>query len=111
MTNVAYLLFTFLACLLGLGIGLALHHVWSKAKAASGREVDLFSTSADDETTSWEAFAKWQSDNNRRFAWQVSGCGAAPFIFACAAWSERSEVVQTLCNTVTHVVGQAYICT
>jgi predicted outer membrane lipoprotein len=111
MTNVAYLLFTFLACLFGIGAGLALHHVWSRTKSAAGLESDPFSTVADDETASWDAYSKWQSDNNRRFAWQVTSCGAAPLLLACASWSQRTDVVHTLCNTLTQMAGQAYICT
>jgi hypothetical protein len=110
MTNVAYLLFSFLACLFGLGFGLLFHHVWSKAQAASGHDDGLFSSSTDD-TASFDAYTKWQSDNNRRFAWQVSSCGAAPVILACAAWTQRSDVVHSVCSSVIHIVGQAYICT
>jgi hypothetical protein len=111
MTNVAYLLFTFIACMFGLGIGLALNHIWSKAKSLSGLQTDPFASIADAETTSWDAYSKWQSDNNRRFAMQVSGCGALPLVLACAAWTQRGDVVHSLCGTVAHVVGQAYICT
>ncbi len=110
MTNVAYLLFTFIACVFGLGIGLVVHHIWSKARVIIGRPSDPFSSIADGETTSWEAFSKWQADNNRRFAVQLSSCAAAPLIFAGAAWSERSDVVHSVCGTLTKIAGQAYIC-
>jgi hypothetical protein len=110
MINVAYLLFTFIASMLGLGIGLALHHFWSKAKSATGLEADPFASIADGETTSWDAYSKWQADNNRRFALQVASCGAAPLVLAIAAWTQRSEVVHSLCNAVTQAAGQAYIC-
>ncbi len=111
MTNVAYLLFTFLACLLGLGVGLGLHLFWSKLKLTSGTDFDPFSSTQEDDTASFDAYTKWQSDNNRRFALQVTSCGAAPVILACAAWTQRSDVVHSLCNSFTQVVGQAYICT
>jgi hypothetical protein len=110
MTNVAYMLFTFMACLAGLGFGLVVHHFWSKAKAIAGRQADPFSSIEDGETTSWDAFTKWQADNNRRFATQVVSCGAAPLLFAGAAWSERSDVVKSVCGALTKAVGQAYIC-
>lgn len=109
MTDVAYLLFTFMACLFGLGLGLALHQIWSKAKSAVGKETDPF-TSSDDEIASWEAYAKWQAANNRRFATQVVSCGAAPLLFAGVAWSQRADVVHAVCHNVVQVVGQAYIC-
>jgi hypothetical protein len=111
MTNVAYLLFTFMACLFGLGVGLTLHHFWNKAKSAAGLQADPFASIAEGDTTSWDAYTKWQSDNNRRFALQVSSCGAAPLVLAAAAWTQRSDVVHSLCNAVTHAAGQAYICT
>jgi hypothetical protein len=110
MTNVAYLLFTFLACVLGLGLGLVLHQMWSKARALVGPPADPFASIEDGETTSWEAYTKWQSDNNRRFATQVSSCAAAPIVLAGLAWSERSEVVHSICGTLTKIAGQAYIC-
>ncbi len=110
MTNVAYLLFTFIASVFGLGIGLAFHHVWSRAKSVTGLEADPFSSIADGETTSWDAYSKWQADNNRRFALQVTSCGAAPLLLAGAAWTQRGDVVHTLCDRFTHIVGQAYIC-
>jgi hypothetical protein len=109
MTDIAYLLFTFMACLFGLGIGLLVHLVWSRVKSASGSESVVFNTS-DDETTTWESYARWQSANNRRFAMQVISCGAAPLVFAGIAWSQRSDVVHAVCQNVVQTVGQAYIC-
>jgi hypothetical protein len=109
MTDVAYILFTFMACLVGLGIGLLLNHLWSAARSTNGEEASLFAAT-DEETGSFEAFAKWQAANNRRFAVQVISCGAAPLIFAGAAWSQRSDVVHVLCHNVVQAVGQAYIC-
>jgi hypothetical protein len=110
MTNVAYLLFTFIACVLGLGLGLFLHHMWSKTSALVGPPADPFASIDDGETTSWEAYTKWQADNNRRFATQVSSCAAAPIVVAGLAWSERTDVVQSVCSTLTKIAGQAYIC-
>ena len=110
MTNMAYFLFTFIACLLGVGVGLVVHQFLSRAKTLAMGASDPFASIADGETTSWDAYAKWQSENNRRFAFHVSGCAAAPLVFATLAWSERSEVVQQLCSTITKVAGQAYIC-
>jgi hypothetical protein len=110
MTTMAYLLFTFMASLFGLGLGLVLHRFWNSAKSLAGKVNDPFASIADGETTSWDAYSKWQADNNRRFALQVSGCAAAPLLFATLAWSERSEVVQQVCGTLTKVAGQAYIC-
>jgi hypothetical protein len=111
MTDLAYLLFTFMACLVGLGLGLVLHQIWTRAKLVAGTQDDPFAKAdPDDETTSWEAYAKWQSDNNRRFATQVISCGAAPLVFASVAWSQRADVVHALCHNVIETVGQAYIC-
>jgi hypothetical protein len=110
MTNVAYLLFTFIACLFGLGLGLALHQFWTRARSIAGKQPDPFTSIADGETTSWDAYSKWQADNNRRFATQVVSCGAAPLLFAGAAWTQRGDVVHSVCNTITQLAGQAYIC-
>jgi hypothetical protein len=109
MTDVAYILFTFMACLFGLGVGLLVHHIWSTTKfAASAETVAL--TATDDETASWELYARWQAANNRRFAMQIISCGATPLVFAGIAWSQRSDVVQALCSNVVQAVGHAYIC-
>jgi hypothetical protein len=110
MTNVAYLLFTFIACLTGLGLGLALHHIWSRMRFATNSQPDPFASIGEGETTSWDAFTKWQSENNRRFALQVCSCAAAPVLLAAAAWGQRGEVVHSVCGTITRVAGQAYIC-
>ncbi len=110
MTNVAYLLFTFIACVFGLGIGLGVHHLWGKTRALGGPPADPFSSIADGETTSWDAYTKWQSDNNRRFATQLFSCAGAPLLFAGAAWSDRTDVVHSVCGTLTKIAGQAYIC-
>jgi hypothetical protein len=109
MTDVAYLLFTFLACLSGLGIGLLVHHVWLTTNFAKGPGADPFASS-DNETESWEVYARWQAANNRRFAMQVISCGATPLFLAGIAWSQRSDVVHAVCNNVIQTVGQAYIC-
>ena len=110
MTNVAYLLFTFIACLIGFGVGLFIHFFWGRAKSLAGQQEDPFASIAEGETTSWDAYAQWQARNNRAFAMQVMCCGAAPLFLAGAAWTERSDVVKSLCGTFTQVVGQAYIC-
>ena len=108
MIDLAYFLFTFMACLAGLGFGLALHQIWSKAKTAS--DDPLTNRSEDDDTESWESYAKWQAANNRRFATQVISCGAAPLVLAGVAWSQRADVVHAVCHNVVQAVGQAYIC-
>ena len=109
MTDVAYLLFTFMACLMGLGLGLVLHQLWSKTKLTSAQVASPFDAD-NDEMASWEAYTNWQAANNRRFATQVIGCGAAPLVLAGVAWSQRSDVVRALCQNVVQAVGQAYIC-
>jgi hypothetical protein len=110
MTNVAYLLFTFLACLAGLGLGLALNRIWTRTRVALGKDRDPFAATSGDDTSSWDAYTKWQSDNNRAFATQVMSCGAAPVVLAGLAWTQRSDVVHSICGKVTEMVGQAYIC-
>jgi hypothetical protein len=107
MTDLAYFLFTFMACLAGLGFGLALHQIWSKTKSVSD---DPLGDTDGDETESWESYSKWQAANNRRFATQVISCGAAPLVLAGVAWSQRADVVHAVCHNVVQAVGQAYIC-
>jgi hypothetical protein len=111
MTNVAYVLFTFIACILGLGLGLVLHQLWSGARRLTVGEQDPFGSMADGETAAWDAYSKWQADNNRRFATQVISCGAAPLVIAGLAWTQRSDVVGSVCSAFVKVVGEAYICT
>jgi hypothetical protein len=110
MTNVAYLLFTFTACMAGLGIGMLVHYFWGRASSMAEAQADPFASIAEGETTSWDAYSKWQADNHRRFATQVSACAAIPLLLSGAAWTERTEVVKSVCSAFTQVVGQAYIC-
>lgn len=109
MTNVAYLLFSFFAVMAGLGVGLLVHYLWSRFRS-SGWQADPMASIADGETTSWDSFSKWQADNNRRFATQVFACAALPLLISGAAWTERTDVVKSVCGTFEQVVGQAYIC-
>jgi hypothetical protein len=111
MTNVAYLLFTFFACLLGFGVGLLINGLWRKLHANSDKQVEiLVAADKNDDSGAFDAYSKWQSDNNRAFATQVMACCSAPIVFAGLAWGQRSDVVHTVCGTITQVAGQAYIC-
>jgi hypothetical protein len=110
MTNVAYLLFTFFACLIGFGLGLLLNFAWTRMRIASGRDSAAPVLDSADDSASWDSYTKWQADNNRAFAAQVASCGFAPIVFAGLAWSQRTDVVHTVCGTITQVAGQAYIC-
>jgi hypothetical protein len=110
MTDVAYLLLTFVACMAGLGAGLLLHFLWGRAHSLLSAPQDPFSSISEGETASWDAFTQWQAENNRRFASQVAFCGAAPFVIACVGWGERSDVVKSVCGAFTQAMGQAYIC-
>lgn len=109
MTNVAYLLLTFTACMLGLGVGLLVHYFWGRLRNIQW-QADPMASISDGETTSWDAYSKWQADNNRRFATQVFACAAVPLLVSGAAWHERDDVVKSLCGTFTQTVGEAYIC-
>jgi hypothetical protein len=111
MTNVAYVLFTFFACLFGFGIGLVINGLWRKFRAGSSEQLEIVAAAGDnDDSKAWDAYTQWQSANNRAFATQVMGCCAAPVILAGLAWGQRSDVVHTVCGTITKVAGQAYIC-
>ena len=104
MTNLAYLVFTFVACVLGLGLGLLFHHLsksWRK-------EPDLVETA--EEEISFEKLSAWQADNNKRFALQVSGCAALPLIVALAGYGNRSDVVGAICQSIAHVAGSSPLC-
>jgi hypothetical protein len=109
MTNVAYLLFTFTACMFGLGVGLLIHFLWGRLRNVEW-QADPVSSIADGETTSWDSYSKWQAENNRRFATQVVCCAAIPLLLSGAAWSERTDVVKSVCGAFSPVMGQAYIC-
>ena len=112
MTTLAYCVFIFVACILGLGVGLLLHHLakflWRKAPPIV--EEDL-ANSVDATETEWEALSNWQGQNNRRFALQIATCAALPLIAGLAGFAERAQVVGTICTNLLQVAGQSPLCT
>ncbi len=104
MTTVAYLAFTFLACVLGLGLGLWLHRLHLQRVALPD-----FASLPDDDAT-FEALNQWQARENRSFAVTVSACAAAPVVLAAVGWQNRADVVGTLCSGITTVVAQTPLC-
>jgi hypothetical protein len=104
MTTVAYIAFTFLACIMGLGLGLMLHRIHLKRVALP----DVASLPDDDAT--YEALHKWQIRENRTFAWTMSSCAAAPLVLALIGWQSRTEVVHTLCSGINTVLTKSPLC-
>lgn len=104
MTSVAYIAFTFLACILGLGIGLALHRLHLKRAALP----DIASLPDDDAT--YEALHQWQTRENRNFAVTMTSCAAAPLGLALVGWQSRGDVVERLCAGINTVVSNSPLC-
>jgi hypothetical protein len=104
MTSVAYLAFTFLACIFGLGLGLWLHRLHLKRVALP----DIASLPDDDAT--FDALSQWQARENRSFGLTMSACVAAPLVFAAVGWPSRGDVVSTLCSGITTVIAQTPLC-
>jgi hypothetical protein len=107
MTNLAYLVFTFVACVLGLGLGLLLHHCSRFLRRAPVGPADMV---AGEEEAVFEKLANWQVENNKRFALHVSGCAALPLIVAAASYEQRSDVVGAICQSIVKVAGQTPLC-
>ncbi len=108
MVSVAYLVFTFLACVLGLSLGLIVYRARLGKQAASGfAGPDL---GIGDEEQKWNAIQKWQTQENRAFATCLSSCAALPIAAAAAAWTSRSEVVGAICSGLTTVAMNSPLC-
>ncbi len=107
MTNLAYLVFTFVACVLGLGLGLLIHHFSKYLRRAPEGPTEM---AAGEEEAIYEKLSNWQAENNKRFALHVSACAALPLIFAAAGFEQRSNVVGTICQSIAQVAGQSPLC-
>jgi hypothetical protein len=95
MVSVAYLVFTFLACVLGLSLGLVVY------RARQGRLTDAGFAGPDlakgDEEQKWEATC-------------LTSCAALPIAAAAAAWTSRGEVVGAICSGLTTVSVGSPLC-
>lgn len=108
MTSVAYFVFTFMACILGAGLGLFLHRARLARRAAAGiAEPDL---SRGDEDAKWDTISQWQHQENRVFAGWVSACAATPLVLAAAGWGNRNEVVGTICSGLSSFAVHSPLC-
>ena len=111
MTTLAYFVFTFMACILGLGLGLALHHLgWFNRFTVKVNKSAKSPETAEANDDSWEALNQWQAQSNRSFALHISACTALPLLVAFAGFSQRSEVVGVICNSITQVAAQSPLC-
>ena len=109
MTTLAYLVFTFLACVLGLGLGLGLHYL-SKLLRISPEPLAPTSEQPANEDATYELLSQWQAQNNRRFALHMGVCACLPIIGAVAAFGNRSDVVSTICSSIAPIAGQSPLC-
>jgi hypothetical protein len=108
MVSVAYLVFTFLACVLGAGLGLIVFRAWQAKLAFAGMSAPNLASG--NEEDKWNAIRKWQTRENRTFAACVSGCAASPLALAAVAWTLRGEVVGTICSGLTTVSMNSPLC-
>lgn len=108
MVSVAYLVFTFLACVLGSGLGLVMFRARQMRLAAAGRAAPDLTIGNEEER--WDAIRRWQSHENRVFATCVSACAALPLAFAAAAWASRGDVVSAVCSGLTTVSMNSPLC-
>jgi hypothetical protein len=108
MVSVAYLVFTFLACILGLSLGLVVYRARQGKLEANGLGApDL---GIGDEEQKWNAILKWQSQENRAFATCLLSCAALPVATAGAAWTSRDDVVGVICSGLTTVAMNSPLC-
>jgi hypothetical protein len=108
MTSLAYLVFTFLACILGAGLGLFLHRTRHARRAAEGLAGPEL-VDGDEEKT-YEAISRWQAHENRVFAGWVAACAASPVIAAVAGWGSRDQVVGTICSSLNNAAISTPLC-
>lgn len=109
MTTLAYLVFTFLACVLGLGLGLGLYHLRKLLRFSP----EPFATTIEqpaNEVETYELLSQWHAQNNRRFALHLGVCACLPIIAAVAAFGNRSDVVSTICSSIAPIAGQSPLC-
>ena len=107
MTNLAYLVFTFVACVLGLGLGLLIHHFSKYSRRVSDVPTDM---ATGEEEAVYEKLSHWQAENNKRFVQHISTCAALPLIIAAAGYEQRSDVVGAICQSIAQVAGQSPLC-
>jgi hypothetical protein len=108
MASVAYLVFTFLACVLGVGIGLILHRARLARRAAAGLgEPDL---AKGDEEQRWDTISRWQAEENRVFASFVAVSASVPLAMAAVGWSSREHVVGGICSGLSSVALHSPLC-
>lgn len=108
MVSVAYLVFTFLACVLGSGLGLVVFRARQMRLATAGKAAPDLTSGNEEER--WEAIRRWQSHENRIFAACVSASAGLPVAFAAAAWANRGDVVNTVCSGLTTVSMNSPLC-
>jgi hypothetical protein len=115
MTSLAYVAFTVAACVLGLGIGLILHFLRSFLRSNKSTQVAEDHSSLDltglvVAQKPWETISEWQRDANRSFAFHLGACGAFPALASIVAWSNRSDVVTTVCHSLQQVAVSSPLC-
>jgi hypothetical protein len=108
MVSVAYLVFTFLACILGLSLGLVVYRARQGKLEANG--LGGPNLGVGDEEQKWNAILKWQSQENRAFATCLLSCAALPVATAGAAWTSRGDVVGAICSGLTTVAVGSPLC-
>lgn len=113
MVSLAYIAFTVAACVLGLGVGLLVHLLRSlltskKTTTEDASTLDL--TGLVTAQKPWETISEWQRNSNRSFAFHLGTCGASPAVAAMVAWSNRSDVVSSVCTGLQHVSVYSPLC-
>lgn len=102
MTVLAYFVFTFVACVLGLGLGLVLHRARTPVAVLSKEDASLEAT--------LESLPLWQAESNRSFGIHIATCALAPLVVAALGWTSRAEVVGSICSGIARVAAQSTLC-
>jgi hypothetical protein len=113
MTSFAYIAFTVVACVLGLGVGLIAHFLRGLIPTGMPATEDISALDLTGVVTAqkpWETISEWQHESNRSFAFHLGTCGAMPAIASMVAWSSRSEVVHSICNGLQQVTVSSPLC-
>jgi hypothetical protein len=113
MTSLAYIAFTVMACVLGLGVGLVVYFLRGLIPTGKPTMEDPSSLDLTGIVTAqkpWETVSEWQRDANRRFAFHLATCGATPAVAALVAWSNRDDVVHNICAGLQHVAVSSPLC-
>jgi hypothetical protein len=108
MVSVAYLVFTFLACVLCAGLGMMVFRARGARLEARGLNAPVLK--AGNEEENWTIIQRWQARENRAFVSCLAAGAGVPVVLAALAWTARGEVVGGICSGLATVSMNSPLC-